>query len=410
MDGSNIGEAIVPNLGNYSEYGPQLRAIFQSAADTGDALYLSLKEAVKAGTITVNTNYLPANCKIFAIVFYHKDLSETVIRAIVGEDINIADPLVEHQNDILKAIESSIRVDVFLKDVDTNRIYTLDMHRAYLKTRNRNRSVYYGAKELSSQEVSDGRYEKLRQVSITFIHENNTTPRSQALAKIQFKNVETNEVYTDLLTLYEFNLNAETNSEALPETLVILRSYLSIKTHEDLCAFMETYDTWFSRRLITEYMHAIVDDELLIKIEGSERYMTKAIEELLLEERMEGIKEGKEEGITIGKEEGITIGKEEGITIGKEEGITIGKEQGITIGKEQGIIIGKEEGKEEGIAIGEERGKKQGISKGLIMSIKVISALKENEPVESIAERFKISVEDIMQIQSTLPEILGLTA
>jgi len=258
----------------------------------------------------------------------------------------------------------------------------MDMQKIYVKTRNRNRNVYYGAKELASQVVSDSKYEKLKQVSITFIHENNTTPKSQALAKIQFKNVETNEVYTDLLTLYEFNLNAETGIEDLPETLVILRSYLSIKTHEDLCAFMETYDTWFSRRLVTEYLHAIVDDELLTKIEGSERFMTKAIEELLLEERKEGIEEGKEEG----------------------------KEEGIAIGKEEGIAIGKEEGKEEGIAIGEERGKKQGISKGLIMSIKVISALKENEPVESIAERFKISVEDIMQIQSTLPEILGLTA
>ena len=87
------------------------------------------------------------------------------------------------------------------------------------------------------------------------------------MAKIQFKNVETNEVYTDLLTLNEFNLNVETSSEELPENLVILRSYLSIKTHEDLCAFMEAYDTWFSRRLVTEYLHAIVDDKILIKIE-----------------------------------------------------------------------------------------------------------------------------------------------
>ena len=157
MDGIDSDEAIVPDLGNYSEYSPQLKAIFQSAADAGDALYISLKEAAKTGTITVNTNYLPANCKIF---------------------------------------------------------------------------------------------------------------------------------------------------------------------------------------------------------EGSARYMTKPDEELLMEERMEGIKEGKEEGIAIGKEEGITIGKEEGV----------------------------------------------------IISAKVISALRANEPIESISKRFKISAEGIMQIQSALPIGQGLSA
>ena len=155
-------EAHALDLGNYSEYSPRLKEIFQSAADSEDLLYSRLKEAALAGDITVNTVYLPANHKVFSIVFYHKDLAEAAIRAVVGEDIKIADPLVEHRNDIIKAIESSIWVDVLLKD-EAERIFTLDMQRAYLKTRSRNRSVYYGAKELGSQQVQDGRYEKLKQ-------------------------------------------------------------------------------------------------------------------------------------------------------------------------------------------------------------------------------------------------------
>ena len=121
---------------------------------------------------------------------------------------------------------------------------------------------------------------------------------------------------------------------------------------------MEAYDTWFSRRLVTEYLHAIHDDKLLIKIEGSARYMTKPDEELLLEERMEG------------------------------------------------EAIGEARGEARGIAIGEARGKEQGV----IISIKVINALRANEPIESIAENLKISVEEIRQIQSVLPVNHGLSA
>jgi len=80
-------------------------------------------------------------------VFYHKDLAETVIRAVVRENVSIVDPLVEHRNDMVKAVESSIWFDVHTKDA-TERIFALDMHRAYQKTRNRKRSVYYAAKDM----------------------------------------------------------------------------------------------------------------------------------------------------------------------------------------------------------------------------------------------------------------------
>jgi predicted transposase/invertase (TIGR01784 family) len=268
-----------------------------------------LKSAVIAGEITVNTAYLPANDRIFSIMFYHKELSETLIRAVVGEDITITDPLAEHRNDILKAIESSIRVDVYLKD-ETARVYTRDMQRHYLKTRNRNRNIYYGSKELAGQEVQDCRYEKLKQVSITFIFENNTTPQVPPVSKIQFTDVNTKEVYSDLMTLYEVNLNRISDKEGLPENLVIVKAFLSITTHKDLCAFVNNYDTAFSQRLVKEYMGAILDDEILLKIEGSERFMLKLSEQVLLEEREEGRVEGRMEGRVEGRmEEARAIAK-----------------------------------------------------------------------------------------------------
>jgi len=43
-------------------------------------------------------------------------------------------------------------------------------------------------------------------------------------------------------------------------------------------------------------MDAILDDEMLLKIEGSEKFMLKLSEEVLMEEREEGRIEGKLEG------------------------------------------------------------------------------------------------------------------
>jgi len=241
-------------------------------------------------------------------MFYHKDLTEPVIRAVVDEEVYITDPLIEHQNDIVKAIRSNIWLDVFTRDI-RDYIYTLDMQRRYFKTRNRNRNVYYGVRELSNQTVNEGRYEHLKHVAITFIFENNTTPNAPPISKIQLTDVNTQEIYTDLLTLYEVNLNRitqdqpasqdqnNTQNQPIPQDLIILKDFLTIKTHEDLCNFVNTHDTPFSQLLIIRYMDAITDDALLIEIEGSEKFMFKLTDERLKAERDEGIIEGIAKGV-----------------------------------------------------------------------------------------------------------------
>jgi hypothetical protein len=146
-------------LGNFAEYSKALNAIIESTDP--EPLYNRLKAAILVNKITINTAFLPSNAKTFSIVFLDKYLSETVIQDIIGEKITIVSPIIEHRGDLLKAIHTSIWLDVYLKD-ETDRIFTLDMHRDYLKTRNRNRNVYYGAKELAVQKVEQGKYEKLK--------------------------------------------------------------------------------------------------------------------------------------------------------------------------------------------------------------------------------------------------------
>jgi hypothetical protein len=183
------------------------------------------------------------------------------------------------------------------------RIFTLDMQRTYFKKRIRNRSIYYSAKELASQEVKDGRYERLKQVNIIFILEENTTPGTKPITVVRYMDIDSNEVYSDLSTLYEVNLNRITAGEGLPENLEILKGYLSIKNHDDLCSFVNTYDTEFSRRLVTEYMNAIVSDVILLKVARSEKFMLKLTEDILQEEH----EDGRQEGIEIGEQKGAVV-------------------------------------------------------------------------------------------------------
>jgi hypothetical protein len=181
------------------------------------------------------------------------------------------------------------------------------MQRVYLKTRNRNRNVYYGAKELAIQNVDNGKYEKLKQVSIAFIFEENTTPNAPPVAKLQLADTETNEVYTDLLTLYEVNLNNIRANQELPENLIILKEFLSIKTPDALKQFVTTRTTDFAQGLTRAYVYAIHNDNVLLQIEGSEKYMMKLTKEMLIEERREGEAEGRAEGETRGTESSIMI-------------------------------------------------------------------------------------------------------
>ena len=140
------------------------------------------------------------------------------------------------------------------------------------------------------------RYDRLKHVSITFINEKNTTPKTQLLTKIQFADVSKKEIYSELLTLYEVNLNRINDSNAPSENLLVLTSFLSLTCHKDLCDFVNRFDSDFARRLIIGYFYAVTDDALLLKIEGSEKFMFELTAERIQEEREEAREEGREEG------------------------------------------------------------------------------------------------------------------
>jgi len=67
---------------------------------------------------------------------------------------------------------------------------------------------------------------------------------------------------------------------------------------------------------------------------------------------------------------------------GVDEGIVIGKEEGIVIGKEEGIVIGKEV--------------------GIDATLQVITALMAHTPIDEIAVKYHMSIEQVERIQSTI--------
>ena len=54
-----------PDLGNYNDYSPKLKELYQSSGDKETLLYIRLKAAIIAGDITVNT--------VYAIGYYRCD-------------------------------------------------------------------------------------------------------------------------------------------------------------------------------------------------------------------------------------------------------------------------------------------------------------------------------------------------
>jgi flagellar biosynthesis/type III secretory pathway protein FliH len=98
--------------------------------------------------------------------------------------------------------------------------------------------------------------------------------------------------------------------------------------------------------------------------------------------KAEILAEGKAEGLAKGKAEGLAEGKAEGLAKGKAEGLTEGKAKGLAEGKAKGLAEGK--------------------AKGLEASLHILQALKQNEPIESIAERYEQPVRQIILYRDIL--------
>ena len=91
--------------------------------------------------------------------------------------------------------------------------------------------------------------------------------------------------------------------------------------------------------------------------------------------------------------------------IARAEGLKEGQEKGLEKGLKKGRREGRKEGQEKGLEKGRREGQEKGLEKGLVISAEIIRALIEKTPVEDIASRFQISVEQIRKMQSVLDPV-----
>ena len=166
--------------------------------------------------------------------------------------------------------------------------YSLDMQIDYWLKKARKRVIYYVARALGKQVVKEHRYDKLNNVVVTFIYNENTTSKS-FVTRVELKNQD-NEVYSELLTLYEININREIEEEY--KELGVVKDFLLINSLEDLEQYKTKYtDHPIASILVKRYKYYIENQDIRKMVRGSD-YMSYRYSEA---ERENVLKEGKEE-------------------------------------------------------------------------------------------------------------------
>ncbi|MDR0221170.1 MAG: Rpn family recombination-promoting nuclease/putative transposase, partial [Lachnospiraceae bacterium] len=213
---------------------------------------------------------------------------------------------------------NNIVFDVFAESTD-HRYFTADMQRRYRPLRQERRHIYYACRAISTQPVLKMMYEKVKPVNILFVFTDNHL--SQTIRHIKLCDVETHEVFDDLLEMTLVHLPAVLRIREPSDELYLFAKFFMIESQEDADAFTDMYETdETGRRLVSMYNTAVNNVANLQGIENapyykgrlSETEMAEAVKEsveaVLERARAEARREGKKEGKKEGREEGMKEG------------------------------------------------------------------------------------------------------
>lgn len=242
----------------------------------------------------LNPRYLPKADVVFTVMFLKKELCERTLQIILGEKIELIDAIAEAKNDLHKAALNAIYFDIKTRTVD-GRIVTLDLQRKYIKERVRKRTVYYACREISAQEVKQGKYEDLKSVIVTFLLTEASLKSTRDNRKILLQDNQTGDVYSDILTIHEVNFQHINHSHS--DELRILKAFFEIDNQIGFDSFVQQYgNTSYGRLLLDAYSETTRNDTLLDNLSEEAKYMIRLTDEERLEEREEG---GKTKAIEI---------------------------------------------------------------------------------------------------------------
>ena len=238
--------------------------------------------------------YLPKADVVFTVMFLNKELCEKTLQIILGENIKLVDIVAESKNDLHKAALNAIYFDIKTRAAD-GRIVTLDLQRKYIKDRVRKRTVYYACREISSQEVKQGKYENLKNVVVTFLLTEASLKNTKDNRCVLLKDSDSGEIYSDILSIHEVNIQHIGNNHT--KEMQTLRAFFEIENQEDFNNFSELYgNTPYGKLLLDSYIEATRNNTLLDSLSKEDKYMIRLTDEERLEEREEGREEGRKEG------------------------------------------------------------------------------------------------------------------
>jgi predicted transposase/invertase (TIGR01784 family) len=237
------------------------------------------------------------------------------------------------------------------------------------------RAQFIISKAYASQEIVGEDYKALKRCYLICIVNFSLLGSSAGLvANYRFRNKKGSDLTDDETIIFI----------QLPEADKILDKPVEAMTEQEKWALFFRYISDNSKR---DKLEAIIERKegikmaanVLFEISQDEKTRIQYENELLAElDTNSWISDAWEDGLEVGTEKGIAIGTEKGIAIGKEEGIVIGKEEGIVIGKEEGVAIGFES------------------------ALLIIDALKAQIPVDEIASKYNLPVEQVVRIQTTM--------
>jgi predicted transposase/invertase (TIGR01784 family) len=234
--------------------------------------------------LNYHSHFYPSNDVVFSVLFAKKDLFCTLVSAVTGDAIELdGEPHSQatlREDDVLL---NSIRFDTFAWSLD-KKLYTADMQRSYKEARLERRTVYYACRAISTQEVKDMAYEELNPVNISFILTDHD--EKQAIRKIKLCDLETYQVFDDLIELTLVHVPAALRLEDKKSNLYIFARFFDVSSQADADSFVKEFEsTVLGKDLIDMYNNAVANANNLQRIENSPYFSGRLTEAQLEEER-----------------------------------------------------------------------------------------------------------------------------
>ncbi|MDR0221242.1 MAG: Rpn family recombination-promoting nuclease/putative transposase [Lachnospiraceae bacterium] len=238
--------------------------------------------------------YKPCHDVVFSVMFADKHLFCRLCSATVGEDIQIiGEPHSQAARSEMDVELNNIVFDVFAESTD-HRYFTADMQRRYRPLRQERRHIYYACRAISTQPVLKMMYEKVKPVNILFVFIDNHL--SQTIRHIKLCDVETHEVFDDLLEMTLVHLPAVLRTREPSDELYLFAKFFMIGSQEDADAFTDMYEVdETGRRLVSMYNTAVNNVANLQGIENAPYYAGRLSEAEIAEALNEALHEVRRE-------------------------------------------------------------------------------------------------------------------